>query len=95
METPPNPKSHWKRWTTTFHTKPFFPKPKYGFSVHLKYIGDFIETNECTEQEYIKFKDAAKFWAWYHGKKVRIQKWRRPNGNCIIRVTLAAHKREL
>lgn len=81
----------WKRWTE--HTKQF-PKPKYGFTQYLKQIGDHVITHPMTEAEYQKIKDAAKFWAWKHDKRVRIKKNRVGKGLFEVVITLIAHHRQ-
>ncbi len=81
----------WTRWTET--TKQF-PKPKYGFTEHLKFIGDSVTTQPLNEADYIRFKDAAKFWAWYHDKKISIKADRKPNNMKAVTVTLVAHHRK-
>lgn len=89
------PTKLWKRWTTTspIDGEPHFPKPVYRFTEILKRVGDYIVTNPLTEAEYTKFKDAAKFWAWYHDKRVRIKKDRLGDGMCKVTVVLMAHHR--
>jgi hypothetical protein len=81
----------WTRWTETTQE---FPKPKYAFTEHLKFIGDSITTFPMNKADYIRFKDAAKFWAWYHDKKVSIKKDRKPDDMCTVTVTLLAHHRK-
>lgn len=88
MET--NSTNKWKRWTEAG----FFPKPKYGFTQHLEYIGDSLTTHPLEYAEYIRFKDAAKFWAWRHDKRVTIRTDRKPNNMRSITVTLVAHHRK-
>lgn len=89
------PTKHWKRWTTTspIDGEPHFPKPIYRFTEILRHVGDYIVTNPITQEEYMRFKDAAKFWAWYHDKRVRIKKDRLGNGMCKVTVVLMAHHR--
>jgi hypothetical protein len=60
----------WKRWV---ELDKHFPKPKYNFSGLLKRIGDYVETYPMIKEDRIRFKDAAKFWAYHHKKRVRIQ----------------------
>lgn len=81
----------WKRWV---EENKHFPRPKYGFTQHLKHIGDKLITHPITEADYIRFKDAAKFWAWFHDKRIRTKKNRLPDGMCFVEVTLIAHNRE-
>jgi len=80
----------WDRWTQVSKQ---FPKPKYGFTQHLKHIGDSIKTFPMNEPDYIRFKDAAKFWAWHHDRRVRIKKERLGDGMCEVTVTLMEHHR--
>jgi hypothetical protein len=84
---------HWPRWTTTSQTK-FFPKPKYGFSQHLKRVGDTLVTHPVDEAGYQKFKDAAKFWAWYHDKRVRIIRNKLGDGMSEVVIRLVAQHRQ-
>lgn len=86
------PKKHWLRWTQTSPTK-HFPKPKYQFTKYLKFIGDSITTFPMEEADYIRFKDAAKFWAWHHDKRVRIHRQKLGNGLSQVVVTLMEHHR--
>lgn len=85
---------HWKRWTQTSHTK-FFPKSKYNFTEILKRVGDYVVTFPMTQKEYLRIKDAAKYWAWYHDKRVSIVKIPASPDTWRVRVTLIAHHREL
>jgi hypothetical protein len=80
----------WPRWTQQSKK---FPKPVYGFTEYLKRIGDYILTNPVNEAEYQKIKDAAKFWAWYHDKRVRITKNKKPNNMFEVEIRLVAHHR--
>lgn len=89
----PGTSHKWKRWTETSPTK-FFPKPKYEFTRHLKYVGDAITTFPLNYADYVRFKDAAKFWAWYHDKKVSINLSRKPDNMQTVTVTLLAHHRK-
>lgn len=52
-----------------------------------------LETHPMSVQDYIRFKDAAKFWAWYHGKTVKVRRYREPGGLLSGRVTLISHSR--
>lgn len=81
----------WARWT---EENKHFPKAKYGFTQYLKAIGDHVVTHPMTEAEYQKIKDAAKFWAWYHDKRVRIKKDRVGKGLFQITVTLISQHRK-
>lgn len=86
-------KKTWERWTQK--TKEF-PKPKYNFSFHLRSVGDHVITNPMTEPEYQKIKDAAKFWAWRHDKRVRIKKNKVGKGLYEVVITLIAqHRRHM
>ena len=88
MET--NSTKKWKRWTEDG----FFPKPKYGFTQHLQYIGDALTTHPLEYADYVRFRDAAKFWAWRHDKRVTIRSDRKPNNMRSVTVTLVAHHRK-
>jgi len=81
----------WNRWTEK--TKEF-PRPKYRFTELLKYTGDMIETYDMSSEDAYRFKDAAKYWAYYHGKRVRINRLKRPNNMFAVRVTLISHHRK-
>lgn len=85
------PTKTWIRWTQ--QTKEF-PKPKYGFTKYLRSIGDHVITEPMTEAEYQKIKDAAKFWAWYHDKRVRIKKNRVGPRMYEVVITLVAQHRK-
>ena len=60
----------WERWTQTTQS---FPKPKYNFTNLLKREGDYIETFPFPKKDRDRFKDAAKFWAYYHNKTINIK----------------------
>ena len=60
----------WKRWVEVDR---HWPKPKYGFSKLLRKVGDYVETFPMTMEDRIRFKDAAKFWAYHHDKRVSIK----------------------
>ncbi len=81
----------WQRWTQTSDVG--FPKPKYRFTSLLKRVGDYVRTHPVDETGYQKIKDAAKFWAWYHDKRVRIIKHRAENGMWEVEVRLVEHHR--
>lgn len=83
-------KKSWTRWVEK--TKEF-PKPKYYFTQHLRHIGDYVETHPISQAEYMKIKDAAKFWAWNHDCRVSIKKNRKANNMCTVRVTLISKHR--
>jgi hypothetical protein len=80
----------WERWTQK--TKQF-PKSKYGFSQHLKKVGDFVETYPMEYADYIRIKDAAKFWAYTHGKRVAVRSTRQGDGLRTVRVQLISRTR--
>ena len=80
----------WTRWTEK--TKEF-PKPKYRFTELLKHTGDYLETYDMDKADALRFNDAAKFWAYFHKKKVRIERIQRPEGKYAMRVTLVSHHR--
>ena len=84
----------WKRWTQ--ETKSF-PKPKYGFTKLLKRIGDYVETYPMEYADRERFKDAAKFWAYYHKKTVNIRyipDYQGSNPAWRVRVILIAQHRK-
>ena len=84
------PKKHWLRWTQTSR---HFPKNKYGFSQHLRKLGDHVITYPMPTADYIRIKDAAKFWAWRHDKRIRTRTRRVGPGMYEVTVTLIAHTR--
>lgn len=45
------------------------------------------------EADYIRIKDAAKYWAYYHRKRVRIEKLPLPDDMCRVRITLISQHR--
>lgn len=85
------PTKQWIRWTQKTKT---FPKPKYGFSQHLRHIGDYVETHPITQQEYIQIKDAAKAWAYYHDVRISTKKYKAIGGKFIVRVTFISRTRK-
>lgn len=85
------PKKHWLRWTEKTRT---FPTKKYNFTDLLKYTGDMVETYPMPYEDYIRFKDAAKFWAARRGKKIRIYSQKYPGRQRVCRITLVSHTRE-
>lgn len=63
-----------RRWTEKSPSKAaHFPSNKYNFTTHLNQVGDWVQTHPISRDEYIKIKDAAKFWAWNHGVRVKVQ----------------------
>ena len=88
------PTKHWKRWTQTSPTNPnHFPKPKYRFTELLKKTGDYVTTIPLNKADTDRINDAAKFWAWYHDKRVRIKRNRVGEGLWTVTVMLIAHHR--
>lgn len=62
-----------RRWTqATENKKAHFPENKYGFSQHLTTVGDWVQTNPIPYEDYIRIRDAAKNWAYYHGVRVNV-----------------------
>lgn len=83
----------WKRWTQTSKE---FPKPKYGFSSLLKKKGDYIVTHPMNHADYVRIRDAAKFWARYHGVRVSINKIKVSADTWEIKIMLIEkHRHEL
>lgn len=81
----------WKRWV---EVDPHFPKPKYNFTTHLKRIGDYVETYPLDYADRIRIRDAAKFWAWHHKKRVSIRSIPDGTAKWRMRITLISHTRE-
>lgn len=81
----------WLRWTQKTRE---FPKPKYGFTQYLKHTGDMLETFPMSIEDGVRFRDAAKFWAHRHGKRVKTETIKAPDNMVIKRVTLISHHRK-
>lgn len=84
-----------KRWTQKSANKEaHFPKQKYHFSTHLTHVGDWVQTNPISHEEYIKLKDAAKFWAWNHGVRVAVRMSKTSDDKRIVTITLVSYTRK-
>lgn len=86
----------WKRWTQTSPTedgKGFFPKSKYGFTELLKRVGDWVETEPMPWADANRMNDAAKFWAYHHGKRVKVSWYDQGDGTYVVNVCLISHTR--
>jgi hypothetical protein len=83
-----------KTWQRATQKTKQFPSKKYGFSDYLKTTGSYLITESMTDAAYQKIKDAAKFWAWYHDKRVTIRKNKNGDGTCFVVITLVAHHRK-
>lgn len=81
----------WERWTQK--TKEF-PKPKYGFTQLLKHTGDTLVTHPMSPGDAGRFHDAAKFWAYYHGKRIKTTWHRAPDDCYYLKVVLISHTRK-
>lgn len=86
-----SPIKKWKRWTE--ETKQF-PRPKYGFNTYLQKVGDSITTHPMEFADYIRIKDAAKFWAYTKGKRVKVKKQNLGHDLCNVTITLISHHRD-
>lgn len=64
----------------------------YGFSEHLKKIGDTIETLPMTMEERNKFKYAAYIWAYRHNCRVVTRTLRCKEGK-YLRLTVVDNRR--
>lgn len=81
----------WERWTQK--TKQF-PKSKYGFTEYLRRVGDYVETHPMSHADYIRLKDAAKFWAYNHKVRVKIRIQKEGDGLFSGRITLVSLTRK-
>lgn len=81
----------WERWTQKTKS---FPEPKYGFTQHLKHIGDYVETYPLSMEDRLKFQHAIKAWAWYHKKRINITSIPAGNGMFIMRGRLVSMHRK-
>lgn len=63
-----------KKWVRPTQLTKKFPADKYGFSKHLKKVGDWIETHPFPEkQDAVRMLRAAHHWAWYYGYRVSVE----------------------
>ena len=81
----------WERWTQK--TKEF-PKSKYGFTEYLRRVGDYVETHPMSRADYIRIKDAAKFWAYHHKVRVKIRVQKTGDGMYTVMIMLVSKTRE-
>jgi hypothetical protein len=56
-------------------------------------VGDYVETYPISQADYMKIKDAAKFWAWRHKVRVSIKKYKAKDGMFTVRVMLISRTR--
>jgi hypothetical protein len=70
-----------------------FPKPKYGFTTHLKHIGDEVETFPMTKDDVERIKYAAFFWAWNKNYKIKFKRVRAAKDMWTVRITLVQKHR--
>lgn len=82
-----------KTWQRYPQINKIFPKPKYHFDQYLSDPGDFIETNPITPRETDLMYRAALFWAYNRKYTIRTKRWRKLNGDYILRITLVDKKR--
>lgn len=75
-------------WLRPTQISKTFPSDKYGFSVHLTRVGDWVETNPLFGKEVKNIIDAAHAWAWHHGVTVRCKSYPASDGGKHVRVTL-------
>lgn len=84
-----------RRWTEKSPSKEaHFPTPKYNFTIHLRELGDWVQTNPIPYADYIKIKDAAKFWAWRHDVRVTIRSAKVGDDQYIVTVRLVSLTRK-
>lgn len=81
----------WERWTQK--TKEF-PKPKYNFTTHLVDVGDWVQTHPLSFEDYVRIKDAAKFWAWHHGVRVAVTSAKVEDDKRLVTVRLISKTRK-
>ena len=53
-----------------------------------------LETYPMSKEDGVRFRDAAKFWAYTHGKRVKTVTIQAPDDMVIKRVTLISHHRK-
>lgn len=92
METKPKrPKNSWVRRNNIDHKgKPY---DKYGFSTHLERVGDWVETEALTQEDYLKIKYAAYDWAYQHRCRVSVNKIPVPGGIGVRIKVVSNHRR--
>jgi hypothetical protein len=81
-----------KQWTRATQITGEFPEDKYGFSLHLKNIGDYVMTHPMDRYDAIKMKWAAHQWAFRNKKRVSFRLCRRHDGYSA-QITLTDTKR--
>lgn len=91
-QTTSQPKKTWKRWAELNGS---FRETKYFFTENLVYIGDYMVTAPITLAEYIKFKDAAKAWAYRKNKRIKTTAYKAETpGMYRVKIMLIAHHRK-
>ena len=83
-----------KTWLRPTQISRTFPPNKYGFTHHLRQIGDWVETQPLDDKGYNNINDAAHFWAWRRGWRVTVLTQPDGEGKKIVRITLIAKHRE-
>lgn len=82
-----------KTWLRPTQVSKEFPKDKYHFSQHLENIGDYIETNPAPFEDIERLRKAATAWSWFHKVRVLFKRYRKFNGEYILRITLVSKHR--
>lgn len=65
---------------------------KYGFSDHLKEVGDWVETYPLSDKDLYRICKAAHAWAYRKDKTVKVTTVYTVEGKCS-RITLMKHYR--
>lgn len=85
------PKKTWLRWNQLSKT---FPTDKYGFSKHLKKVGDYILTHPMEYADMYRMFIAVKNWAYYHKKRVSTERFPVADGKYRLKVMLTSQHRK-
>lgn len=71
----------YRTWVRPSDAGKYFPQNKYGFSQHLKRVGDYIETFPMNHADMERFRNAAYHWAWVQDKTIKMKRLRKPDEN--------------
>lgn len=84
-----------KHWLRQPEIDKEFPKPKYYFGKYLREVGDYIETDPCSYEDYRKLNKAVFFWAWYHEKHITTMTYKTNLGLYVMRIELISKHRKV
>lgn len=82
-----------KTWTRATQITGKFPEDKYGFTQHLKQVGDYVMTYPMAKEDAVRVKWAAHQWAYRHECRVSHSLIRRTGGLYSARVMLVDKNR--